>query len=185
MVFLPVTGGAFSRLFIWFGRNAKTIWSLLIGVLALLFTFNLPFLNQLALTFPNPIAILFKGIIALVVFLLVVRYSNKILTPVVAWTRKNAERRAEKDKEQALILSTGGHFDAKKVPGITGLYVRFLKLLAGNPIGNIITLTSIVVLCFIIASTFATSNRGVEFFVEEEPDLAVLFVSARGKHFSK
>ena len=184
MVFLPVTGGAFSRVFIWLGRNAKILWSLLFGILALLFTFNLPLLNQLMQSFPGPVANLLKGIISFVVFILVVRYSNKFLTPVVNWTRRNAARRAEKEKEQALILSTGGHFDAKKVPGITGLYVRFLKLLAGNPIGNIITLTGIVVLCIFIVSTFVTSNRGVEFFVEEEPDLAVLFCLCSRQHIS-
>ena len=180
MIFLPVTGGAFSRVFMWLGRNAKIIWSLLFGILALLFTFNAPFLSQVTQILPNPISTLLNGLISLIVFLLVVRYSNKFLTPVVAWSRRNAERRAEKDKEQALILSAGGHFDAKKVPGITGFYVRFLKLLAGNPIGNIVTLTAIVVICFMIVTTFITTNRGVEFFVEEEPDLAVLFVSGRG-----
>jgi len=71
-------------------------------------------------------------------------------------------------------------FDASSVKGFTGLYVRHLKLLAGNPLGNILTLVAVLGTCALIFTSFASNPTGVEFFVDEEPDQAVVMVSARG-----
>ncbi|QDG78074.1 efflux RND transporter permease subunit [Labrenzia sp. PHM005] len=71
-------------------------------------------------------------------------------------------------------------FDTGTVRGLTGLYVRHLKLLAGNPIGNILTIVVILGAGALIFTTFASNPTGVEFFVDEEPDQAVVMVSARG-----
>ncbi|MES0808319.1 efflux RND transporter permease subunit [Roseibium sp. SCPC15] len=71
-------------------------------------------------------------------------------------------------------------FDASTVQGFTGLYVRHLKLLAGNPFGNILTIVVVLGACVGILFTFASNPTGVEFFVDEEPDQAVVMVSARG-----
>lgn len=71
-------------------------------------------------------------------------------------------------------------FDPNTVKGFTGLYVRHLKLLAGNPIGNILTITVVLGTCAYIFTSFASNPTGVEFFVNEEPDQAVVMVSARG-----
>jgi len=71
-------------------------------------------------------------------------------------------------------------FDTSTVKGFTGLYVRHLKLLAGNPIGNILTLVLVLGSCFLIFTSFANNPTGVEFFVDEEPDQAVVLISARG-----
>ncbi|WP_422375873.1 efflux RND transporter permease subunit [Roseibium sp.] len=71
-------------------------------------------------------------------------------------------------------------FDASTVRGFTGLYVRHLKLLAGNPVGNILTLVLVLGTCFAILGSFASNPTGVEFFVDEEPDQAVVLISARG-----
>ena len=71
-------------------------------------------------------------------------------------------------------------FDTGTVSGLTGLYVRHLKLLAGNPIGNILTIVVILGAGALIFTTFASNPTGVEFFVDEEPDQAVVMVSARG-----
>ena len=38
-------------------------------------------------------------------------------------------------------------FDASTVKGFTGLYVRHLKLLAGNPLGNVLTLVAVLGTC--------------------------------------
>lgn len=74
----------------------------------------------------------------------------------------------------------GLHFDANKVTGFTGLYVRHLKLLAGNPIGNVLTIALVLGTCAYIFTSFSSNPTGVEFFVDEEPDQAVVMVSARG-----
>ncbi|MFN3252140.1 efflux RND transporter permease subunit [Roseibium album] len=71
-------------------------------------------------------------------------------------------------------------FDASTVKGLTGLYVRHLKLLAGNPIGNVLTLVAVLGTCALIFMSFSSNPTGVEFFVDEEPDQAVVMVSARG-----
>lgn len=71
-------------------------------------------------------------------------------------------------------------FDTNTVKGLTGLYVRHLKLLAGNPIGNILTIVAVLGTCAYIFTSFSSNPTGVEFFVDEEPDQAVVMVSARG-----
>lgn len=81
---------------------------------------------------------------------------------------------SENDKPEEL------RFDASTVKGLTGLYVRHLKLLAGNPIGNVLTLVAVLGTCALIFMSFSSNPTGVEFFVDEEPDQAVVMVSARG-----
>lgn len=73
-----------------------------------------------------------------------------------------------------------GPFDARKVRGATGLYVRGLRLLAGNVLGIVFTVVLVVGIAFGVMQAFMVHNNGVEFFVDEEPDIAVIMVSARG-----
>ena len=72
------------------------------------------------------------------------------------------------------------HFDPNTVKGLTGLYIRHLRLLAGNPVGNILMLVLVLGTCTAIFTTFAQNPTGVEFFIDEEPDQAVVLISARG-----
>lgn len=71
-------------------------------------------------------------------------------------------------------------FDIRKVTGPTGLYTRVLKLLAGNVLGIVFTVVFVVGVSFAVVNLFATHNTGVEFFVDEEPNVALVMVSARG-----
>ncbi|MEP1930945.1 MAG: efflux RND transporter permease subunit [Roseibium sp.] len=71
-------------------------------------------------------------------------------------------------------------YHAEHVPGLTGLYVRYLKLLAGTPLGNVLTIGGVLGTCALIFFAFSSNPTGVEFFVDEEPDQAVVMVSARG-----
>ncbi len=57
---------------------------------------------------------------------------------------------------------------------------HFIKFIAGNPI---MPLVSIGAIAFFVVSTFgyfAANNNGVEFFVESEPEQAIVYVKARG-----
>ncbi|AXS40336.1 efflux RND transporter permease subunit [Breoghania sp. L-A4] len=81
-------------------------------------------------------------------------------------------------------LAGEAHFDVSQVSGFTGLYVRFLKLLAGNPLGNIALLGIVVAGCFSIFMIFKDTAAGVEFFVDEEPDQTIVLVSGRGNFSS-
>ena len=58
--------------------------------------------------------------------------------------------------------------------------MRILRLLAGNPIGNVVTILAVILICTFIFITFVQVNKGVEFFADGEPDRAFIVVSARG-----
>ncbi len=81
-------------------------------------------------------------------------------------------------------LAGEAHFDVTQVSGFTGVYVRLLKMLAGNPLGNIALLAVVVGGCFSIFVAFKDSAAGVEFFVDEEPDQTIVLVSGRGNFSS-
>ncbi|WP_417684140.1 efflux RND transporter permease subunit [Roseibium sp.] len=174
MIFLPVTGGIFASVSHWMGRNATGILAVLFGALAAVIAVNLPVLAASeALSGAVPAI----GVLAFVAVALI---AYKLLRPLVAWQQARASKRAEQDRAEAALLSGSEAFDASKVKGATGLYVRFLKLLAGNPLGNVVTLVGMIVLCGAIFVSFGQNNAGVEFFVDEEPDQAVVLVSGRG-----
>ena len=71
-------------------------------------------------------------------------------------------------------------FDVNAVRGPTGLYVRSLKRLAGSVTGIAVTFVAVVCVAGGVMLAFMQYNNGVEFFVDEEPDVAVVMVSARG-----
>ncbi|WP_417691866.1 efflux RND transporter permease subunit [Roseibium sp.] len=174
MIFLPVTGGLFAKASHWMGRYATWLLALTIAVavgFGIAKAPNLPGPEQLvALRMPIAIgAALLAGLVG-----------SFILRPFVAWSRARAARRHEQEMEEARALSASETFDVRKVRGVTGLYIRFLKLLAGNPIGNIVTLVMVLGGGFMIFASFSANPTGVEFFIDEEPDQAVVLVSGRG-----
>jgi multidrug efflux pump len=104
----------------------------------------------------------------------------------VTWMLVNAvlryrARRPNSSREAtARMLSAEADLDTSKLTGPMGLYVRSLEKLTSGVAVNL------AVICFAIAISTATFvafglyNNGVEFFIEDEPDVASLFVSARG-----
>lgn len=181
MVFLPVTGGIFAQVSHWMDRHATTLLAFVLATLSAIVVVNMPMLPQaLAGVLPAGSVADVIPAVAFAAFLLVGIVSYFVLRPFVRWQQARAAKRAEHDRIEAQVLSGSGHFHVKKVKGLTGLYVRFLNLLAGNPIGNIVTIVVVLGLCGVIFTTFAENNAGVEFFVDEEPDQAVVLVSGRG-----
>ncbi|MBU2982702.1 efflux RND transporter permease subunit [Lentibacter algarum] len=60
------------------------------------------------------------------------------------------------------------------------LFGHFIKFIAGNPIMPIV---SAVLVIFFVSSVFGyygKNNNGTEFFVESEPEMAIVYVRARG-----
>jgi multidrug efflux pump len=57
---------------------------------------------------------------------------------------------------------------------------RVIKLIAGNPVMPVVAIG--LVAAFVVGTfiTFAQNNNGVEFFVESEPEQAIVYVRARG-----
>lgn len=79
--------------------------------------------------------------------------------------------------ELARSLSGDDHFHPEWVKGLTGAYVRLLARLIRRP-G--LVLAGAVAVAIVIVALFTQYGNGVEFFVKEEPDQAVVLVSGRG-----
>lgn len=57
---------------------------------------------------------------------------------------------------------------------------RFMHLIVGNPIMPLVTVGAVVFTVVSIFGYFGANNNGVEFFVESEPEQAIIYVQARG-----
>lgn len=56
----------------------------------------------------------------------------------------------------------------------------FIKLIAGNPIMPLVSIAGVIGFAMAVFGYFGENNRGVEFFVESEPEQAIVYVKARG-----
>ena len=56
----------------------------------------------------------------------------------------------------------------------------FIKFIAGNPIMPIVAGIAVLAFVFSVFTYFGENNNGVEFFVESEPEQAIVYVRARG-----
>ena len=181
MVFIPVTGGIFAQMSHWMGRNANGLLALLFAGLAAAFVMNAPILPSLmAGNLPAEVMGTVLSALAFAAFLVVGIAAYFILKPFVAWSKRRAAAASEQEQRDAAALSSATEFDVKHVKGVTGLYVRGLKLLADNPIGNLVAIGAVIGSCVVIFMAFAANPTGVEFFIDEEPDQAVVLVSGRG-----
>ncbi len=106
--------------------------------------------------------------VAILLFPVVRRY--------VAWRA----RKAAPEDQVSLMYSSERPLEIDKVPGAMGSYLKFLKFTSGNLVGNALVLAVVVFATMTVFSLFGTHNSGVEFFVEEEPDQAIILVGARG-----
>ncbi|MBO6549504.1 MAG: efflux RND transporter permease subunit [Rhizobiales bacterium] len=79
--------------------------------------------------------------------------------------------------ELAQKLSGNQQMDYKEIPGFSGLYVRFAQRLIHHPFK--VLLISFMLMYGVIA-VFGQVSKGVEFFVDTEPEQALVFISARG-----
>ncbi|MFD0915720.1 efflux RND transporter permease subunit [Pseudahrensia aquimaris] len=84
-------------------------------------------------------------------------------------------------EDQVSVMYTSSKvLDIRKVPGAMGSYLTFLKYAAGNVFGNMAVIAAVIVSTITVFTLFGSNNAGVEFFVDEEPDVAIVLVSARG-----
>ena len=56
----------------------------------------------------------------------------------------------------------------------------FIKLVAGNPIMPLVAIGAVAFFAVSVFTYFGANNKGVEFFVESEPEQAIVYVKARG-----
>ena len=60
------------------------------------------------------------------------------------------------------------------------IFGRFISLLTGNPIMPIVSISSVIATVVLIFTLFSQSGKGVEFFVETDPERAIAYIQARG-----
>ncbi|MEM9348915.1 MAG: efflux RND transporter permease subunit [Pseudomonadota bacterium] len=56
----------------------------------------------------------------------------------------------------------------------------FIKFITGNPVMPVVTIAAVIFVVINVFSYFGQNNNGVEFFVESEPEQAIVYVRARG-----
>ncbi len=93
-----------------------------------------------------------------------------------------SEKRSSVDAENAtsLMYTSKRPLEIKKVPGLMRGYLGFLKFASGNLIGNALVIGAVIFTTATVFGMFGEKSAGVEFFVDEEPDVAIVLVSARG-----
>jgi len=57
---------------------------------------------------------------------------------------------------------------------------HFMHFIAGNPVMPLVTVGAVAFIVFSIFGYYGANNNGVEFFVESEPEQAIVYVRARG-----
>ncbi|NKB27186.1 MAG: AcrB/AcrD/AcrF family protein [Rhodobacteraceae bacterium] len=57
---------------------------------------------------------------------------------------------------------------------------HIIKFIAGNPIMPLVSIGAVIGFVMVTFQTFGANNNGVEFFVESEPEQAIIYVLARG-----
>ncbi|MEM1129892.1 MAG: efflux RND transporter permease subunit [Pseudomonadota bacterium] len=166
LVYLPVVGGLSGRLTRWLNRMAEALKGVplliriaLVGVaFMLLFTGTMQVLNPGYLsggTAENPVAGTLLGAVLFVVGAMSVSVSMSAV-------------RAQKTTQpvQAARKRTGfGHF---------------INFIVSNPIMPLVVIGVVVFFVMTVFSYYGQNNRGVEFFVESEPEQAIVYVRARG-----
>ncbi|WP_439523547.1 efflux RND transporter permease subunit [Marivita sp.] len=55
-----------------------------------------------------------------------------------------------------------------------------IKAIAGNPVMPVVTIGAVIFFVVSVFGVFSQNNNGVEFFVESEPEQAIVYVRARG-----
>lgn len=81
------------------------------------------------------------------------------------------------EAETAKRLSGAAALDPVDIQGLTGVYVRTIAVLSRHPAKVIVAM---LIGIAAIIYTFAQNPTGVTFFIDEEPDQAVILISARG-----
>ncbi|MEM9277707.1 MAG: efflux RND transporter permease subunit [Pseudomonadota bacterium] len=93
---------------------------------------------------------------------------------------RRSEGKPVAENASAKMLSSKEPLDIRKVRGILGGYLRILHYATRGIVGNIIVVVLALCITVFTFNLFGQASKGVEFFVDEEPDVALAFVSARG-----
>jgi multidrug efflux pump len=168
LVYLPVMGGVTGQLSNVFQNasnalRAKTPWiiraALVPPSLYLIFLGAMQVLNPGYLLGGTPIAQGIIGLLPGVVLFLLGAFAASVTLGAAKF-----QRRAKK-------VTSGRR---------RTLFGWFIKLITGNPIMPLVSIAAVVAFVMWTFGTFGENNNGVEFFVESEPEQAIVYVLARG-----
>ncbi|MGR3837718.1 MAG: efflux RND transporter permease subunit, partial [Cognatishimia sp.] len=168
LIYLPVMGGVSGRLSRTFDGVSKGLRKKLPWIVrAILVPPSLMMVFVGAMQIINP-GYLFGGVSPLsgaasilpgFVIFLAGAFASSITVDAVLWSRRQRRIRAGRQ------LSPFG---------------RLIKFIAGNPIMPIVSIIAVGAFVMSVFSYFGENNKGVEFFVESEPEMAIVYVKARG-----
>ncbi len=184
MIFVPATGAQIGVLTNWLGQRPAFSAGMLMAMIAAaallmggagsLLAATSPTVPGGVAQDPSPASLIGTWVVL-----------AAILTPVLYPVgRVYAAARARMPKPQvdetAKMLSAGTKLEVDKITGVTGSYLRFLRLVTANLFGNAMVIVAAIAITIATFIAFGANNAGVEFFVEEEPEIATVFVSVRG-----
>ncbi len=192
LIFLPTSGALTGKIAQWAGRNAAwlasafiaaaltgfAVFALAQAVVAETLGFGVDtILEQTSLVTGDPMAGRYLATaIAAIAGLAVAIVLFPILRTYIAWR----SGREQKEDSTTLMFSSQRKLEISKVPGLMRVYLRILQGLSNNVIGNVVVIVGVIGAAILVFSSFGSNNAGVEFFVDEEPDIAIVLVSGRG-----
>lgn len=164
LIYLPVMGGVAGRMSGKFDRTSQALkrslpWYVRVAlvpvVLFILFTFAMQTLNPSYFSGGGDPLPMFVGPVGFVLAM----FATFIVVGAASF-----ERRVTK----------------VQVEGRRTLFGYFIAFIAGNPVMPVVTIVGVILFVMSVFSYFGENNNGVEFFVESEPEQAIIYVRARG-----
>jgi len=175
LVFLPSTGVFFAMIGGFLGKYQRFIKSALVGIgFGMIGYFGV--FDGLRASEIIPASNMIQ--VALAVGLGVLGFA--VTWFITGWLARRKTSGPAEDETVAQMLSSKEPINVWRVPGAMGAYLKFLSLAAGNLVGNLIVFALVIGVTLATITAFEENSKGVEFFVDEEPDIALMFVSARG-----
>jgi multidrug efflux pump len=168
LIYLPVMGGVTGRMSRMFGRTSDALrralpwWgraALVPPALYMVFLGAMQVLNPGYLFGGQPIGSGFVALLPGIVLFLLGSFASSITLGAARIERK--PRRI-----------TAGHRRT--------LFGHFIRVITANPVMPLVTIGVVMAFVVVVFMTFQQNSRGVEFFVESEPEQAIVYVRARG-----
>ncbi len=178
LVYLPVMGGITGRMSRSFGATSDLLrplpWiiraALAVGALFLVFVGAMQGLNP---DYIPPLGAVIAGVkentsgIMTVLIVFVLQSAPFLIAAVLASITVGAAKFERKAKR----VRAGYH---------RSLFGWLIRLVTGNPVMPLVTIGLVIGFVVMVFGIFSANNNGVEFFVESEPEQAIVFVRQRG-----
>jgi multidrug efflux pump len=168
LIYLPVMGGVTGRMSRLFGRSSDALrrslpwWgraALVPPALYLVFLGAMQVINPGYLFGGTPVG---SGVVSLLPGVLI--FLTGSFAASITLGAASIERRPRR--------ITSGHRRT--------VFGHFIRFIAANPVMPLVSIAVVLGFVVIVFTTFQQNSRGVEFFVESEPEQAIVYVRARG-----